>query len=319
MRALQIVEPRKLALLDDVPRPEPRQGEVLVQCSHVGLCGSNMAPYLGIGRWGELDFPRAPGWDGHENVGTIAESRCVGWEPGERVLAHPVDYLGFADFIRAKPPGLVRLPRESDAAACIVAQPLATVLRAMSRTPPVANLRCAVVGQGPMGLVFTHLLGRMGARQIIGIDLLERRLAWAKRLGATAVVDASKGNVAEAVRELTDGEMVDLSVEAVGMPDSLATAACLPRRYGRLLIFGVPRYETQDFPVNQVFRREMEVVASVGAECVQFFQAAVDMVVGGRVDLGSMVRPVLPWAEAQRAFELYAEHAEGALKVTLKL
>ncbi len=119
--------------------------------------------------------------------------------------------------------------------ALVVAQPLATVLRAMVRTGPVINQRCAVVGQGPMGLIFTHLLGRMGARQVIGIDRVPWRLDWSKRFGATDVVDSSRENVVEAVRELTDGAMVDFCVEAVGKPDALTTAAHLPRRRGGFL------------------------------------------------------------------------------------
>ena len=320
MRAIQVVAPRTIALLDDAPAPEPGDGEVLVRCSHVALCGSNMGPYLGDGLWARLAYPNRPGWQGHENIGTIVESRCAGWEPGALVLAHPEDYCGFAELIRSRPPGLAALPRDApDVAALMVAQPLATVLRAMRRTGPVVNQRCAVVGQGPMGLVFTHLLGRLGARQVIGIDLVAWRLDWAKRFGATDVVDASKADVVEAVRELTGGEMVDFCVEAVGQVDSLTTAALLPRHFGRLMVFGVPHHDTQEFPWSHVFRHEMEIVASVGPRCTEFFQNAVDMVVGGQVDLGAMVTPRLPWDQAPAAFEMYANPAdhEGSLKIAL--
>jgi len=319
MRAIQMLGHGKVAVLDDVPRPEPQEGEVLVQVRYAAICGSNIAPYTSVGRWAEGEYPKPPGWDGHENVGTIVESRLAGWEPGTVVLAHPQDYCGFADFIRARPPGLVRLPEEGDPAPWIAAQPLATVLRAMNRTGPVIGQRCAVVGQGPMGLVFTHLLGRLGAAEVIGIDLLAWRLEWARRLGATHVVDASATDPVEAVRELTGGEMVDFAVEAVGFPDALDTAARLPRRFGRLMVFGVPRFKTQVFPLEHVFRSEMEAVASVGGECVHFFNTAVEMMVQGRVDIGAMVRPRVPFAEAARAFEMYANREEGTLKLVLEL
>ena len=179
MKAIQMVAPRKLALLDDVPTPAPREGEVLVRCQYVSLCGSNMAPYMGIGQWGRMEYPKRPAWEGHENVGTIVESRLGGWEPGTVVLAHPLDYEGFAEIIRAKPPGLVRLPADCDLLHLILAQPLATVLRAMSRLGSPINRRCAVVGQGPMGLTFTTFLRHAGARQVIGNDLLAWRLEWA--------------------------------------------------------------------------------------------------------------------------------------------
>ena len=195
MRAIQIAEPRRIEFLD-VPRPEPLDGEVLVQCTHTALCGSNMGQYTGEGVWGELEYPNEPGWAGHENIGTIVESRCEGFEPGTVVLAQPQGYYGFAEFFRSKPPGIAVLPADApDTAALMIAQPLATILRALSRTGHVINQRCAVVGQGPMGLVWTYVLGLMGAREVIAADLLAWRLEWSRRFGAAAVIDASQGGV----------------------------------------------------------------------------------------------------------------------------
>jgi threonine dehydrogenase-like Zn-dependent dehydrogenase len=295
---------------------------VLVQCSHVALCGTNMGPYLYEGRWANPDKPRPIGWYGHENVGTIVASRAAGWEPGTKVLAHPDDYNGFVEYIRSKPAGLARLPSETtDLAAMIVAQPLATVLRALVRTGHVINQRCAVVGQGPMGLIFTHVLGRMGASQIIGIDRVAWRLRWARRFGATAVIDSSRENVVQQVRELTGGKMVDFCVEAVGSPEALALSAKLPRRQGRLYVFGVPHHDNQEFPWFHTVANETEMLTSMGPECMDYFQTAVDMIVQGRVDLTSMVTPRMPWAQAEEAFRMYADpsRVEDALKITLIL
>lgn len=320
MRAVQFIGPRKIVLRHDAPDPVLQEGEVLVKCQYVALCGTNMGPYLGDGRWASLQESSPPGWLGHENIGTIVASKAEGWEPGTPVLAHPEDYNGFAEIVRAKPRGLARLPSDfPDLAALIAAQPLATVLRAMVRTGPVIDQRCAVVGQGPMGLIFTHLLGRMGARQVIGIDTVGWRLPWAKQFGATHVVDASKENAIERVRELTGGKMVDFCVEAVGHGDALCMAARLPRRQGRLYVFGVPHHETQPFPWFFTVGNETEIITSMGPECMDYFQTAVDMIVEGRIDLTAMVTPRLPWDQAAKAFEMYAnpEQAEGSLKLTL--
>lgn len=322
MRAIEFTGPRQIRLRDDVPRPQPQDGEVLVQCRYVALCGTNMGPYLHDGRWADPAMSRPPGWLGHENVGVIVESRAAGWPEGTPVLAHPDDYNGFVEYIRSKPAGLASLPADvTDLAALVVAQPLATVLRAMTRTGPVINQRCAVVGQGPMGMIFTHLLGRMGARQIIGIDRVGWRLRWARRFGATEVIDASRADVVEAVRTLTGGKMVDLCVEAVGHPDALATAARLPRRQGRLYAFGVPHAESQPFPWFHTVANETEIITSMGPECMEYFQTAVDMIVQGRVDLAAMVTPRMPWDRAAEAFEMYAnpDKAEDSLKLTLVL
>lgn len=177
MRAIQIVAPRKIAMLDNAPTPEPVEGEVLVRCSHVALCGSNISQYAGKGLWGDIDFPCPVGWSGHENIGIIVESHCDEWEEGALVLALPNGPYGFAEYIVSRPPAIARLPQDTpDPAALIVAQPLATVLRALTRTDGVINQSCVVVGQGPMGLIFTHVLRLMGARMVIATDLLDWRL-----------------------------------------------------------------------------------------------------------------------------------------------
>lgn len=324
MRAIQFTGPGKIVLLDDARRPQPEDGQVLVQCSHVGLCGSNVGPYLGDGRWGRVEMPSPPGWLGHENVGTIVRSRCEGWEPGTPVLAHPEDYNGFAEYIVSKPAGLGRLPAElPDPGAMVVAQPLATVLRALERIDTVVNRRCAVVGQGPMGLIFTQLLERMGARQVIAVDTVAWRLQWSRRFGASHVVDAGSHDVIEAVTELTGGELVDLCIEAVGHDDgqALTTAAHLPQHGGTLLVFGIPHHDAQPFPWWHTVTNETKILTRRGPECGAFFQTAIDMIVQGRVELTEMVTPRLPWDRATEAFEMYAHPAdhEGSLKLTLVL
>jgi len=321
MRAIFFPRPRSVELRE-IPPPEPKDGEVLVRCTHVALCGTNMGPYLGDGRWGRIPWPPPPGWLGHENIGQIIKSCAPGWPEGTNVLAHPDDYNGFVEYIVSKPAGLARLPEGvEDLGAMVVAQPLATVLRAMARTGPVIRQRCAIVGQGPMGLIFTQLLGRMGASQIIAIDSVAWRLRWSQRYGATAVIDSTRENVVERVRELTDGQMVDFSVEAVGKPDALLTAAQVVRRRGRLMLFGVPHDDFAPFPWWHIMASELEMVASMGPECMEYFQTAVDMIVRGDVDLASMVTPRLPWHRAAEAFEMYANPAdhEDCLKITLVL
>ncbi len=155
---------------------------------------------------------------------------------------------------------------------------------------------------------------------VIATDLLDWRLEWSKRYGADHIIDASKKDVVKVVKELTNGKMVDLAVEAVGYVDSLKTAAYLPRHGGRLLVFGVRHYELQEFPWYHVFRHEIQVNTCVGPQCGLFFQTAVDMVLDGRASaLTEMVTPRMPWDKAPEAFEMYAECAKDSLKLTLEV
>jgi threonine dehydrogenase-like Zn-dependent dehydrogenase len=94
----------------------------------------------------------------------------------------------------------------------------------------------------------------------------------------------------------------------------------LPRRHGRLCVFGVPHEEEQLFPWNHVTGHELRFVISRNTvAAIAYYRQAVDMVAGDWAELGEMVTPVLPYTQAARAFEMYAEPetSRDSIKVTL--
>jgi L-iditol 2-dehydrogenase len=322
MRAILFEAPRQIRLIDDMPIPEPDEGEVLVRCTHLGLCGGNVGPYTGAGHWAEVDWPPPLGWQGHESVGIIAESRSDDWAVGTPVLAQDKRFNGFVEYIVPTPRSLHRLPPDvDDAGPFVLAQPLATVLRALAATGPVIGECCAVVGQGPIGLMFTYLLRQFGASRVIAADVVPWRLEWSRRLGASDVVDASHCGLVEAVRELTGGEMVDVCVEAAHLGRALVDAARLPRRQGRLCVFGVSYRDHDPFPWNFTTANETQIVVTRGTGWMNYAQLAIDRLDGDWAPLLDLVTPRLPWDRAQEAFEMYAYPAdhEGSLKVVLDL
>ena len=322
MRSILFEGPRKIRLLDSDPIPEPDDGEVLVRCTHIGLCGSNRGPYLGIGRW-DHDWPRPAGWLGHENVGVVVASRNAAWPEGVPVLLQSKDYNGFAEYLVCAPRTINHLPEngDGDLGKFVIAQPLATVLRAMDRIGSVVGERCAVVGQGPIGLMFTYLLRRMGAHQVIAVDTVPWRLEWSKRLGATDVVDATQENTIAVVKDLTGGALVDVVVEAVGDEETYITSAYLTRLQGRLCLFGVPDHNLLAFPWYDVTNNETDIILSRGADWVKFAPTAIAMVAEKGSPLPDLVTPRMPWEKAAEAFEMYAFPAghRDSLKIVLEL
>jgi threonine dehydrogenase-like Zn-dependent dehydrogenase len=322
MKAILFEAPRKIRLIDDMPIPEPGEGEVLVRNTHVGLCGGNVGPYTGAGHWADIDWPAPLGWQGHESVGVIVKSRDDDWPEGTPVLAQDKRFNGFVEYIVPSPRSLNRLPPDAnDMGRLVLAQPLATVMRALAATRPVIGERCAVVGQGPIGLLFTYLLNRFGASEVIAVDVVPWRLEWARRLGARHVIDASRDNLFEAVRELTGGQMVDFCVEAAHLGQALIDAALLPRRQGRLCIFGVSYQDLDAFPWNFTTGNETEIVVTRGTGWMNYAQTSIDRLNRDWAELTDLVTPRLPWERAQEAFEMYAYPAEheGSLKVVLDL
>lgn len=323
MKAIVFEAPRRLRLVDDAPMPEPGDGELLVRCTHVALCGSNMGPYTGDGCWIESPRPSAPGWSGHENVGVVAASRHPDWPEGARVLAVPKAWDGFAEYFVATPGMAVRLPDDTaDPGALVVAQPLATVLRGFSRLPSPVGQVCAVVGQGPIGLMFTFMLSRMCARRVIVADPVPDRLAWARRFGAGDTLETRGMDLADAVRSLTGGRGADLVVDASGDATGLQAAARCVRHSGTLVPFGCQDDDATPFPWLFTNRNHTNIVASNGCGGAAWLQAALDLLLDGRAaPLAELAMPRMPWHRAVEAFEMYADPAGngGALKITLEL
>lgn len=322
MRAIQFTAPKKVTMLTDVPIPEPEQGEVQVKSTFVGMCGSNMEQYAGEGHFKKNPYPFPIGRAGHENIGYITRSRHPDWKEGELVLAQPEGYFGFAEYFVCRPPAIARIPQNHpDPCSLIIAQPLSTVLRAFSRIQDtVINKTCAVVGQGSMGLIFTHMLRLFGATKVIALDTIDWRLEWAKRFRADGTVNPLQVDAINSVKELTNGELCDFVVDAAGSEASLQTSALIIKKYGRLLVFGMPHAEMQQFPWLHVFRNNIQINTCVGPECGPYFQTALDMMLDWRAsELASIVTPRMPWAKAPEAFEIYAAHTKDAIKVTLEL
>jgi alcohol dehydrogenase len=97
----------------------------------------------------------------------------------------------------------------------------------------------AVVGAGPVGLAAIATAGLYGAAQVIAIDFDENRLGVAKQLGATYTVNAGAADLVAEVKALTEGQGVDVAVEAVGVPATFKTCVDLVRPGGHVANVGV--------------------------------------------------------------------------------
>ena len=158
------------------------------------------------------------------------------------MLAMPIGLRGLFEHLTIGDDRLVKLDDALDNDAAVLAQPMATVLSALSTLPGFIGKTVAVVGQGPIGLLFNLCLSRLGAGRIIGIDVLDARASRGGQFGATDSISAARVDPIAAVRELTGGAMADLVVEAVGHEEQafnrcidlcrdsgrLCTSACRP-------------------------------------------------------------------------------------------
>ena len=129
-----------------------------------------------------------------------------------------------------------------------MSQPLGTVVWACRKLGNIINQDVVIIGQGPMGLLITHMISNLGAKNIITTDLVDFRLEVSKQMRATHTVNSANEDVVDAVKEITDGKMADLVIEVVGhQTETINTCLQLLKRGGTLLAFGVPDDEVYVF------------------------------------------------------------------------
>ena len=313
MKAGQITGRGRIELVDAAPRP-PAAGEVLVSLETGCLCGSDI-PYFSEAH---DRYPLAPGLSLHEIVGTIVESASPHFRKGDRVLAMPTGLRGLYERLTIGDDRLVKLDDELDNDTAVLAQPMATVLSALSTLPGLIGKTVAVVGQGPIGLLFDLCLSRLGAARIIGIDALDERASRGCQYGATDSVSADRVVPIEAVRELTGGAMADLVVEAVGH-ESQALNGCIDLcgDSATLLYFGVPPDRLNDVAWNNAFRKRLTIKLSTPSDLRPFVQLAWRSIRQDHVDMSRLITHRHAFADVQRAFETYRDRRDGALKVMI--
>jgi threonine dehydrogenase-like Zn-dependent dehydrogenase len=317
MRAGQITARGRIELVEvdseDSRRPLA-DGEVIVAIETGCLCGSDI-PYF---KEPQERYPLPAGLPLHEIVGRVIDSASRAIQVGDRVLAMPLGLRGLFEHLTIADDRLVQIEAGIGNDAAVLAQPMATVLSALSELPGLIGATSAVVGQGPIGLLFNACLSSLGVQRIIGIDVIETRVAKSCEFGATDAICARGAEAVEAVRRLTGGTMADLVVEAVGHQEqafNLCVELCCDR--GRLLYFGVPPERLQDVAWNAAFRKSLTIQMSVPDDLRPFVKIALRSIRQGRIDPSRLVTHRYPLADLQRAFEAYRDRREGALKVLL--
>ena len=333
MKAARITEPMNVEIVE-VDKPEAGDGQILVRNKIASICGSDLPDFL---HERPMKYPRGPGVPGHENIGVVAQSRCKEYREGDEVLAIPMGARGFAEYFLSMPRITVRLPAGDMRDKLVVAQLLGTVIHACRKlfhpirysaneeTGPLdieswrlPGVKVAILGQGGIGLLFTAMMKIMRADTIIGIDPVDYRLEASMKMGATHVINASGTDSVEQVKEVTNGAMADVVIEAVGKVSTVNDCFTLARRWGVILAFGVPRKSVYDLAFPELFRKELKLLGSVGPQVQIDFPPAVDLVANDKMDISHIISHRLPLDDIQNAFEMAAEKKDGAIKILLE-
>jgi S-(hydroxymethyl)mycothiol dehydrogenase len=343
-------EPRKPSLLETILVDDPGPGEVRLRLLAAGVCHTDLyARDAGMGD----TFPWLLGHEGCgviESVGPGVDTERVGervivcWRapcgrcrfclrgrpdlcaevatPGERL--HGEDGATLYPVLRAGTFTTHTVVTASQAitvgdsvpaeVAALIGCGVATGVGASLRTAGVLpGDRVAVIGCGAVGLSAVQGARLAGASTIIAVDLSPAKLDWARRMGATAVVNAATENVVERVRELSGGHGVDYCLDVVARPETLRSALDCCDNSGIAVLVGVPPRDAElTLPLSLFWNERIGIKTCWYGNCLgsRDFQLLADWYRNGSLFLDEMVSRLIHLDEVEDAFAVMAKGEE---------
>lgn len=314
MDAYQLVAPSTFerVRLHAVDPAALTSGEVLVRMIAGSVCGSD-SPRFRRGTADDGTTP-LPGYPLHEIVGDVVASASPGLEPGDHVVGWASAADGLAELVVTEGEGLIRCDPNLPPEEAIVAQPLACVLFAVARLANVQDADVAVIGLGPIGLLFSHVLSSQGARSVTGVDAVDRSDV-AADFGITNFVHKTSADWAN---DIAAEERPTIIIEAVGhQPGTLQDALKAVAHLGTIYCFGIPDHG--DYPINvtTVVRKNLTIIGGITEGRRAVLEDATRYLAEHSGLARRLITNVLPASAVQEAYNLASVPEPGRLKVVL--
>jgi 2-desacetyl-2-hydroxyethyl bacteriochlorophyllide A dehydrogenase len=334
MKAMVLTAPGEL-VLDEVARPAPAAGGVLVRVTHSGICGTDFKIFNG-------SIPvRYPRIMGHEMAGEVVDAGQSRLTPGDRVIIDPELYCGacfhcrigqthlcpngqllgrdanggFAEYLAAPATHVFPLPDGVDRRAAPIIQVLTTCLHAQRRVDIFPGELVVVLGLGVTGQLHVQLAKARGAT-VIGVTRSADKRALAERLGADMTFPGGDDAVAR-VRQATEGRGPDVIIETTGVVQQLASAVTMVRAGGRILMYGIITAKDGALPFYDLYFKELSLINARVAKS-EDYPGAIGLVERGQVRLEPLISDVLPLDDLKAAIGLLGSDG-GAQRMKIVL
>ena len=338
MKVLHIPAERQMIVADE-PKPAAASGEVLLRMHYVGFCGSDLNTYLGRNTMAKANV--IPGHEIGATVEAVGEGVPAGvFAPGDVVTVNPYTNCGTCPSCRnlranacqrnetlgVQRDGAMRefisLPWQKvipvkgiSLRDCALIEPMSVGFHAVARAQVTDTDTVVVIGCGMVGLGAVVRAVRRGAR-VIAVDLSQEKLDIAAKLGAAHGIDSSKDNIAEKVKELTDGAGADVVIEAVGSPVTYVAAIDSVCFTGRVACIGYAKSDVS-FQTKYFVQKELDIRGSRNA-MPDDFRAVIRYLQGAGVPLDSLVSGVVAPEEAKDAMERWAAAPGQVFRILVK-
>ncbi len=314
--------------VEDIEEPQVSAGTVKIKVAWTGICGSDLHEYLAGPIFVPVDKPHPVSGDiapivmGHEFSGEVVEvgAGVSKVKPGDRVVVEPIlscgeceacreqkynlcDGLGFhglsgggggfSSFTVVKEHMVHRMPEGLSYEQGALVEPAAVALHAVRMSTLKVGGKAAVFGAGPIGLLLIEALRAAGAAEIYVVELSPQRSEKALELGARRVIDPTKEDAVEVIRQLTAGG-VDVAFEVTGVPAVLKQCINSTRYEGETIVVSIWEGEAA-FNPNTIVLKERSVKGIIAYRHI--FPAVMELMTQGYFPADKLVTKKIELAD----------------------
>lgn len=340
MQAIQFRSPKEI-VLTDLPEPlTPGPGEALVRTHRMGICGTDLACYLG--KFPFFAYPRTPGHElGLEVVAVADDVKNV--KPGDKCSLEPyvndpdsptsgkgasnccpgVQVIGVHNNgglrkgVFAVPARKLHPGNDLSYDQLALVETLAIGYHAVQRGNPQPGETVLVIGAGPIGLACLEFLKLMDVKTIV-MDMVQSRLDFCqKNLGIQhAIAFLPDGSPLSQLESITSGQLADVIIDATGSPKSMSTCFEFAAFTGRVVYVGITTSDLT-FPHATIFhRREITLLASRNA-LPEDFDHIIQLIRNGKINTALWITHRITFDEVPSEFYKFTDPALGAIKAII--
>ena len=333
--------------VESIPVPQIGAGEILIRVEACGICHTDLKKI-------EYNLLAPPRIYGHETAGVVAAvgSGVTRYQPGDRVIVFhhipcgqcfyclrklyaqcPVYKRvgvtagyepaggGFAQYVRVMDwiveRGVEKIPDGvSFDQACFV-EPVNTCLKGVKLADPQPGDVAVVLGQGPIGLIFTMLAARTGAR-VLATDTMPVRRGLAQKFGAEEAFDPREDSFEKRVNAMTDGRGADLAIIAASAKGIVEQAVRSTRPGAKILLFAQTSHQERiEVSGASICMEERSLFGSYSAS-VDIQKESAGLVFSGALPVAQLVSHRYPLGQIQEGIARALHPDEGSLKIVVQ-
>jgi L-iditol 2-dehydrogenase len=342
-RAVYMTGLRKMEIRD-IEMPKLKEKDVLVKLEYVGICGSDVH-YLEHGKIGDFvvdgDFIL-----GHECAGTVVElgSEVKHLKVGDKVALEPGITCGQCEFCKsgrynlcpyveflATPPYhgsmmkyiafpenmCFKLPDNLSTKEGALVEPLSVGMHAAMQGGVKLGDSVVILGAGTIGLVTLLACKAFGATDITVVDVIPKRLDYARKLGATTVINAAETDVFAEVEKLTNKAGVDIVIETAGTARTISQTPYLIKNGGTIVLVGMAPQDIIEFNFAKIMAKEAQIKSVFRYRNI--YPIAIKALEQGIINITGIVTHEFDFEESAKAFDYVINNKQDVVKAVIKI